>query len=175
MMLSTSQEDFTCALLYVRPKALDISTDAVAIYTAESRVVASTIVYANNALASLSGFDLEHFVGHSALLLAGARPDRASMAAVLPRSGQVALLAIVRKYKPDGAIYQVEVVVAPLRNEAGEVTHYLSRQRQIGVASASGVRRSMGVENPAGSWPVPRAAEGLPRAAGAAAAAGQSR
>ena len=143
MMLSTSQEDFTCALVYVRPKALDVSSDAVAIYTADDRVVASTIVYANDALAKLYGFDLEHFVGHSALLLAGARPDRASIGAVLPRAGEVALVATVRKYRPDGSHYEAEVLVAPLRNEAGVVTHYLSRQRQVGLATLPTVRRSM--------------------------------
>ncbi len=143
MLKTYPQEDFTCALVYVRTKALDVSGDAVAIYTAAERVVASTIVYANDALAKLSGFDLAHFVGHSALLLAGARPDPSAIAAVLPRAGERALLATVRKYRPGGSVYQVEVLVAPLRSDAGVVTHYLSRQRLVGPTAAPTVRRTM--------------------------------
>jgi PAS domain S-box-containing protein len=112
-------------------EALDTSSEGVAIYTAEPFAIACTIVYANEALAQLTGFPCESLVGHSALLLAGARPDAAAIASVLPPLGHDELEVRARKQKPDGSVYEVDVTVTPIRADGTRVTHYLARQTKV--------------------------------------------
>jgi PAS domain S-box-containing protein len=117
-------------------QVLDRADDAIAIYTAADWAIASTLVYANQALLELSGYTDEHFVGHSALLLAGARPDSATIASILPSCGARELRARTRKQRPDGSTYEVDVVVTPLSDKHGRVSHYVSSQRQVDAAPA---------------------------------------
>jgi len=119
------------AIASLAHQALDGSTEPVAIYTAEPWVIASTIVYVNEAFASLSGFGREYFVGHSALLLAGARPTPTSMDSILPHPGCDELVMRAQKQRPDGSSFDVDVTVSPLRNAVGAVTHYLARYRKV--------------------------------------------
>ena len=114
----------------------DEATTAVAIYTEAESAIASTIVYANRALCELSGYERDHFVGHSALLLAGARLSPALLATIIPGEGIHALELRVRKLRTDGSAYVVDVSVRPLRDRTGRVTHYLAMQSMVFEAHA---------------------------------------
>jgi len=138
MALAPDSDDASIdALAPILRQALDGSAEAIAVYTAEDWVIASTIVYANRALCELSGYAEQHFIGHSALLLAGAKPDTSSLDSILPPAGVRELVTRTRKQRPDGSAYRVEVRVTPLRAEDGTVTHYLARQQKLETVRAA--------------------------------------
>jgi PAS domain S-box-containing protein len=130
-MTTPSVDEESVPLESILKQVLDRACDAIAVYTAQEWVIASVIVYANRALCELSGYEEEHFVGHSALLLAGARPDVVTLESILPPAGAHELRRRAGKQRPDGSTYLVDVEVTPLTDARGNVTHYLSRQRQV--------------------------------------------
>jgi len=117
-------------------QALDHVPLAIAVYTAESWVIASMIVYVNDAYSELCGYPVESIVGHSALLLGGARPDAEIMRSILPAQPELGHTVTVAKERTDGSVYQVRVGVSPLRNGRGEVTHYVAVERLVEAPSA---------------------------------------
>ncbi len=122
----------------------DRASDAIAVYTAATRAFASTIVYANDALSELSGYGKDHFVGHSAVLLAGAAPDARGLSSIVPPAGSDALRETVRKVRTDGTSYDVVVQVDPLRDLDGRITHYVARQRTVEASPALASSTAMG-------------------------------
>jgi PAS domain S-box-containing protein len=111
--------------------ALDSIPDALAIATATDFPVGAQIVYANAACVQLSGYTREQLLGHSCVLLAGARPDMQHVKEVVCASREDTLFASTRKFRPDGTAYDVDMWLSPLREVSGVVTHYLLRQRDI--------------------------------------------
>jgi PAS domain S-box-containing protein len=106
-------------------------TDALAIATAADFPIGAQIVYVNAACTQLSGYTRDQLLGHSCVLLAGARPDIQHVREVVGASRAETLFASTRKFRPDGTAYDVDMWLSPLREESGVVTHYLLRQRDI--------------------------------------------
>ena len=102
---------------------LDALPVAVAVYAAEEGLFASCIVYVNEAFCALSGYERETLVGHSALLLAGARPTESTLRSLLP---PVAHQSTWRKHRPDGSSYESVLQVTPLKDAAGRTTHFVA-------------------------------------------------
>jgi len=111
--------------------AFDRSPTPVAVYTAAPLPITSTVVYVNDSLCALSGYEKDHYMGHAALLLAGARPDDACIAAILPARGHEGVLATVDKRRPDGSAYRVRVDVLALHDDTGHLTHYLATEQLL--------------------------------------------
>jgi PAS domain S-box-containing protein len=123
--------------------------DAVTVFTADESLLASRIVYANRAQIELSGYSYETLVGHSALLLAGARPDLDGVEPGALETHRRPFFASARKHRPDGSTYEVEMYVTSLRDAAGEVTHHVLTQREVGIRrrlEAFHTARTVGVE-----------------------------
>jgi PAS domain S-box-containing protein len=112
----------------------DGSPDAVAVFTIEDFPIGARIVYVNAAFERLSGNTRDQLLGHSAVLLAGARPDFDHVQAVIRATKGDTLFASTRKYRPDGVAYDVDMWLSPLRDESGVITHYLLRERDTGRA-----------------------------------------
>jgi PAS domain S-box-containing protein len=111
--------------------ALDAIPDALAIFTATDFPIGAQIVYVNAALVQLSGYTREQLLGHSCVLLAGARPDLRHVSEVSRAARVDTLFASTRKFRPDGTAYDVDMWLSPLREGSGVVTHYLLRQLEI--------------------------------------------
>ena len=111
--------------------ALDQTFDAIAIFTADDWPIGSRIVYVNPAFVRLSGFSREQLVGHSALLLAGARPALKHVRDLGAAGENEVVYAVTRKARPDGSSYVARLKVASLQNDEGEVTHFILTQRDI--------------------------------------------
>jgi PAS domain S-box-containing protein len=111
--------------------AFDVITDALAIATAADFPIGAHIVYVNTACTQLSGYTREQLLGHSCVLLAGARPDIQHVREVVGASRDDTLFASTRKFRPDGTAYDVDMWLSPLREGSGVVTHYLLRQRDM--------------------------------------------
>jgi PAS domain S-box-containing protein len=111
--------------------ALDQTFDAIAIFTADDWPVGSRIVYVNPAFVRLSGFTHDQLVGHSALLLAGARPALSHVKDLAAAAENEVFHAVTRKARPDGSSYLARLKIASLQDDDGEVTHFILTQRDI--------------------------------------------
>jgi diguanylate cyclase (GGDEF)-like protein/PAS domain S-box-containing protein len=90
------------------------------------------IVYVNAAFSELTGYAPEEILGHTPRVLQGAETDRDELDA---------LKAALREHKPvrtqllnyrkDGSPYWIEINIAPLRNEFGEVVYYAAIEHDV--------------------------------------------
>jgi PAS domain S-box-containing protein len=111
--------------------ALDDVPDALAVITSADSPIAACIVYVNAAFVQLTGYTRDEVLGHSSLILAGARPDLRHVTEVSRAAKNETFFASTRKFRPDGTAYDVEMWLSPLRDESGAVTHRLLRERDV--------------------------------------------
>jgi PAS domain S-box-containing protein len=90
------------------------------------------ILYANPAFLRMTGYSQEELVGKSPRILQGPKTDRAllkrlrrQLAAGRPFRGETV------NYRRDGSEYIVEWEISPIRDEDGNITHWVSTQRDV--------------------------------------------
>jgi PAS domain S-box-containing protein len=112
--------------------AVEQAVDAIAIVTADD-FMKSKIVYVNEACCKLLGCRAEDLLGRSRLALAGTRaaPDALDLARAAAAVPEQPFFAHVTRVRADGAPYDVEGHIAPLRNEQGQVTRYVVTERDV--------------------------------------------
>ncbi len=96
------------------------------------RLPDNPIVYANPSFLNLLGYPEEEIVGFNCRFLQGQGTDRAEVAKLREaikqeRPVQVTLL----NYRKDGTTFWNELTVAPVRDEQGEVTHFVAVQTDV--------------------------------------------
>lgn len=101
------------------------SRSPLALVTGEEDPIAARIVCVNEAFARRAGVDPEDIVNHSALLLAGLRPDPAYVQLLGPFHGDGVAHAKVTKLRRDGTSYAAVVRVIRARDTSGRVSHRL--------------------------------------------------
>jgi len=102
------------------------------------------IVFCNPAFCSMSGYLADELVGLSPRVLQGQDTDPDVIARLRDclLSGTFFHGDAVN-YRKDGTPYHVEWNISPVRNEAGEITHYVSVQRDITASMALQQSRDM--------------------------------
>jgi diguanylate cyclase (GGDEF)-like protein/PAS domain S-box-containing protein len=114
-------------LLHLQASALEAAADAVVITRRDS-----TIVWVNQAFEQLSGYTRNEILGQStSLLKSGHQP--ASFFKNMWRtilSGQKWRGELVNRRK-DGSLFQEEMTIAPVKNAAGEITHFIAVKLDI--------------------------------------------
>nr|WP_274521860.1 chemotaxis protein CheB [Halorhodospira halochloris] len=93
------------------------------------------IVYCNRAFTDLTGYTAEEVYGENCRILQGQDTDeeaRAVMRNALQR--QQAVEVTLTNYRKDGTPFLNHLRVAPIRDEHGEVTHYLGIQTDVTAA-----------------------------------------
>ena len=90
------------------------------------------IVFVNQSFTDMTGYERDELIGQSPTILQGPKTDRD----VLNRlrrdisEGKIFHGRAVN-YRKDGSEFIMEWKIAPVRNENGEITHYLAIQRSI--------------------------------------------
>jgi PAS domain S-box-containing protein len=107
------------------------SGDAIAIFVADDEPIASRIVYVNDAFVRMTGYTPDQLIGHSALLLAGARPKVEDLRAAIEALKNRAYVAIERKARRDGSFYDAEVRLEVLNRGASGPAHVAMTQREL--------------------------------------------
>lgn len=108
------------------------ANESILITKAELNQPGPEIVFVNPAFTRMTGYTAKEVIGKTPRILQGQKTDRA----VLDRlrgdltQGQVFYGEVVNYHK-DGTEFNLEWHVAPIRNESGETTHYISIQRDI--------------------------------------------
>ena len=90
------------------------------------------LVYVNAAFERITGYPPEHAVGRNCRFMQGeaTREEPVAEMRAAIEAGEATSVEI-RNYRRDGELFWNEVTIAPLRNDHGEVTHYVGFQRDI--------------------------------------------
>lgn len=112
--------------------AMDRLTEGVVITDAEVNAPGPRIVYVNPAFVRMTGYSAAELLGRSPRLLQGPMTDRA----VLDRlrralEQQEEFRGETYNYRKDGSVYRMRWQVAPIRDAAGVVTHFVAIQRDV--------------------------------------------
>jgi diguanylate cyclase (GGDEF)-like protein/PAS domain S-box-containing protein len=107
--------------------AMEVSAQAVVITDAEFR-----IIYVNPAFTRITGYEVEEALGKNPRFLQGAETSQATRMAI--REALAAgkpVRAEILNYHKDGRPYWLDLSIVPVRDDQGEITHYVSSQMDI--------------------------------------------
>ncbi|KFZ28039.1 hypothetical protein IDAT_10615 [Pseudidiomarina atlantica] len=112
--------------------AVEQTFDSVLITTAELDLPGPQIVYANNAFCERTGYSRAELMGQTPRILQGPLTDRKVLKRLRQNLEQgVRFEGATINYRKDGTPYIVHWSISPMRNEADEITHFVSVQRDI--------------------------------------------
>jgi len=104
------------------------------------------VVYVNGAFERISGYPAAELLGRDLRLLQGPDRDqegRHQLAAALARGESCRVL--LRNYRKDGSQFWNEIFLEPVRNTAGELTHFVGFHRDISERSRMASRPAAGL------------------------------
>ena len=116
--------------LKLRDRAIESSVNAICI--TDNLAPDNPIVYVNPAFERITGYSSQDVLGRNARLLQGtdiAQPELITVRAAL--HDERPCHVVLRNYRKDGSMYWNELHVAPVRNDAGAVTHYIGVHSDI--------------------------------------------
>jgi len=116
--------------LKLRDRAIESSVNAICI--TDNLAPDNPIVYVNPAFERITGYSSEDVLGRNARLLQGS--DLAQPALITVRAAlhdERPCHVVLRNYRKDGSMYWNELHIAPVRNEAGAVSHYIGVHSDI--------------------------------------------
>ncbi|MBB6647143.1 PAS domain-containing protein [Halobellus ruber] len=90
------------------------------------------LVYVNAAFERITGYPPEYAVGRNCRFLQGeaTREEPVQEMAAAIDAGEATSVEL-RNYRRDGELFWNEVTIAPLRDDTGEITHYVGFQRDV--------------------------------------------
>ena len=111
-------------------RALDATTTGVAICDAQQH--GWPTVYVNAALEAMSGYPASELLGRNLNFLQGGESEQPGLETLRHslregRDGQV----LLRNFRKDGSSYWIELVVSPVRDASGVLTHYVGSQIDV--------------------------------------------
>jgi len=90
------------------------------------------IVYVNDAFCEMSGYGPHEVMGKSPAMLQGPKTDPEVLARLNTDIAEGKLFhGRAINYRKDGSEFMMEWKIVPIRNEPGEITHYLAIQRDV--------------------------------------------
>jgi PAS domain S-box-containing protein len=90
------------------------------------------IVYANDAVVRMTGYQVSELVGQSPRLLQGPRSDKATLARIRQALAQRRpVCEEIINYTRSGVAYWVEIDIAPLFDDSGRLTHFIAVQHDV--------------------------------------------
>jgi diguanylate cyclase (GGDEF)-like protein/PAS domain S-box-containing protein len=126
--IATAEEE-----LKLRDRAIESSMSAICI--TDNQAPDNPIVYVNPAFERITGYTSAEVLGRNPRLLQGtdlAQPELLTVRAALEEHR--ACHVVLRNYRKDGSMYWNELNVSPVRNDAGDVTHYIGVHSDITAA-----------------------------------------
>ncbi len=111
-------------------RALDATTTGVTIVDAQQ--VDWPTVYVNAALVAISGYRSDELLGQNLSFLQGGEREQPGLEMLRHmlregRDGQV----LLRNFRKDGSAYWIDLVVSPVRDAQGRLTHYVGLQIDV--------------------------------------------
>ncbi|WP_312789611.1 PAS domain S-box protein [Sphingobacterium sp.] len=90
------------------------------------------IIYCNKAFETISGYSHDEIIGHNCRFLQAqdrSQKERAMIKDCIARGEECKIE--IRNYRKDGTLFWNELFISPVKNEAGEVTHFIGVQNDI--------------------------------------------
>ena len=95
------------------------------------------IIYANPAFEALTGYAQSDILGHDCRFLQNNDRDQVGIAKIKKAiQKQIPVRAVLRNYHKNGTLFYNELFINPIRNKAGEVTHFVGCQNEIASPEA---------------------------------------
>ena len=109
-----------------------VEATAHGVTVADVRVQDEPIIYANRGFTEMTGYSMGQVLGRNCRFLQGENTDQATVDTLRNAidAGEPASVDILNYHK-DGTPFWNRLEVVPIRNESGELTHYLGLQRDI--------------------------------------------
>jgi PAS domain S-box-containing protein len=118
--------------LHLLWSAIQQAKDSIIITTANPVRPSAKIVFVNPAFTKMTGYTAEEVIGKPSLTLQGPMTDSLEWTKFETGSSQSkAFYLETVAFRKDGSQFNLEWQIAPLRNERGKVTHFVSIQRDI--------------------------------------------
>lgn len=112
--------------------AVEQAFNAVLITSADDGNNNHPIIYANQAFCEMTGYSIDELIGQDPRMLQGAATSEAVLDNLRSCIKEKRLFhGATVNYRKDGQPYHVEWNISPISNDIGQVTHYLSIQRDI--------------------------------------------
>ena len=104
------------------------------------------VIYANAAFANMSGYAVAALLGKNLRMLQGSDRDqdgRQRMREAVERGEPARVL--MRNYRQDGALFWNEVVLQPVRDSSGRLTHFIAYYRDASERLKGGEKAAQGL------------------------------
>ena len=90
------------------------------------------IIFVNEAMSRITGYAADEMIGRTPRMFQGKRTDRWTLDRMKAsvRTGEPCSVELIN-YRKDGSVYDVELLVSPVRDEHGRVTHFVSIHHDI--------------------------------------------
>ncbi len=118
-------------VLRLRDRAISASSNGLVI--SDPNLPDNSLIYVNPAFEEMTGYAAEEVLGSNCRFLQGEDGDQAEAIAGLReaiREGREHTV-VLRNYRKDGALFWNELSVSPVRNERGDLTHFVGVQNDI--------------------------------------------
>jgi len=123
----------------ISTKALENLHCAVLITSvSKDKTTDNPVVYANPAFQALTGYTASELLGRDCRFLQNDDRDQKELAKI--KHGllnKTPARAVLRNYRKDGSMFYNELFISPIRNKAGEVTHFVSCQNAVDSPDAA--------------------------------------
>lgn len=109
--------------------ALNASPDGVALTLPDS-----SFVWVNDGMCKLTGYSSEELIGQKPLLFKSGKQDEQKFKEIWNTilNGEIYFGELINQRK-DGSIYSEEILIAPLKNSKGVISHFINIRRDISV------------------------------------------
>ena len=120
-----------------------IHATPIATIVTDNRQPDNPIIASNEPFTVLTGYSQEEILGRNCRFLAGQRtePETRSRLRAAVANGEP-IVAELTNYKKDGSAFRNAVMIAPVRDEAGNVMLFVGSQMEV-IATNGGLRREL--------------------------------
>jgi diguanylate cyclase (GGDEF)-like protein/PAS domain S-box-containing protein len=123
---------------------VDTAPDGIVI--CDATVADFPVVYANTAFSTMCGYPVAALLGTNLRMLQGNDRDQESRQRMheAVQKGEPARV-LIRNYRPDGALFWNEIVIQPVRDATGRLTHFIGYHRDASERLKSTDRAAQGL------------------------------
>ncbi len=116
--------------LALKDRSLDVTAEGVTI--ADARLLDRPLIYANEGFERLTGYRASEVRGRNCRFLQGPESDPAAVAEIREAVAECRECVVeILNYRKDGTRFWNRLSIAPVRDERGEVTHYIGIQSDV--------------------------------------------